>query len=57
MGEDNSEFKTSITEEMELALQMLSLFMKHYPKNLGGYLQEIYHILNLMNIKIKNKDI
>lgn len=42
---------------MELALQMLSLFMKHYSSYMGKYLQEIYGILNLMNIKIKNKDV
>lgn len=34
-AEDESEAKTSNTDEMELALQLLSLFMKHYSKNIG----------------------
>ena len=34
-GEDESDAKTSNTDEMELALQLLSLFMKHYSKNIG----------------------
>lgn len=36
--DDNHEAKTTQTEDMELALQMISMFMKHYPKSLGGYL-------------------
>ena len=37
-GEDESGAKTSSTDEMELTLQLLSLFMKHYAKNIGKYL-------------------
>lgn len=36
--EDEAEAKTSMTDEMELALQLLSLFMKNYSKHIGKYL-------------------
>lgn len=52
MQEDEGASRTSNLEDMEIALQMISLFMKQYSKNLGKYLQEIYNILTLINVKI-----
>lgn len=57
MQEDEGASRTSNLEDMEIALQMISLFMKQYSKNLGKYLQEIYNILTLINVKIQNQEL
>lgn len=57
MQEDDSSARNSHLEDMEVALQMINLFMKQYSKNLGKYLQEIYNILTLINVKIHNQDL
>ena len=56
-SDDQSNAKTSNAEDMELALQMISLFMKHYPKSLGGYLHEIFNLLSLIHLKVRNQDV
>lgn len=57
MQEDEGASRTSNLEDMEIALQMISLFMKQYSKNLGKYLHEIYNILTLINVKIQNQEL
>lgn len=57
MAVDFLEQKTSDTEDFEVAIQMLNMFMKSYPENMSKYLNDIFDCLNIMIIKIKNKDI
>ena len=53
---NNSKMKTYDSEESEVAIKLINLFMKYYPENLTSYIEPIYEIIVYINKCNVSKD-